>query len=77
MVAKAGRGSGWDGLGVGVGKCKLLHLEWIDNKVLMDGTGKLYSLSRDKPQWKRILEKDVCMCISESLCCIAEIGTTL
>ena len=33
----------------GVGKCKLLHLEWINNKVLMYGTGKLYSISHDKP----------------------------
>ena len=33
------RGRGMDWKGVGVGRCKLLHLEWINNKVLMYTTG--------------------------------------
>jgi len=34
VVAKGeGRGSGKDGA-FGVGRCKLLHLEWMDNEVL-------------------------------------------
>ena len=36
----------------------------------------LYSISRDKPSWKRIW-KIVCIYITESLCCTAEINTTL
>ena len=32
------RGSGMD-WGFGVGRCKLLHLEWISNEVLLYGTG--------------------------------------
>ena len=39
VVAKGsggGRGMDWE---FGVGRCKLLHLEWINNKVLMYSTG--------------------------------------
>ena len=31
-----GRGMDWE---FGVGRCKLIHLEWINNKVLMYSTG--------------------------------------
>ena len=31
-----GRGMDWE---FGVGRCKLLHLEWINNKVLLYSTG--------------------------------------
>ena len=45
-----GRGKEWDGLGVGwigsgmdwefgVSRCKLLHLEWISNEILLYSTG--------------------------------------
>ena len=33
-----GGGSGMDGE-LGVSRCKLLHLEWIDNKILLHNTG--------------------------------------
>ena len=33
-----GEGSGMDG-DLGVGRCKLLHLEWISNEVLLYSTG--------------------------------------
>ena len=39
MVAereREGRGMEW---AFGVGRCKLLHLEWINNKVLLYSTG--------------------------------------
>ena len=39
MVTKGeegGRGMDWDS---GVGRCKLLHIEWINNKVLTYSTG--------------------------------------
>ena len=35
---REGEGSGMDGE-FGVGSCKLLHLEWISNKVLLYSTG--------------------------------------
>ena len=40
VVAKGGAG-GEDELGVrfGVGRCKLFHLEWISNEVLLYSTG--------------------------------------
>ena len=31
-----GRGTDWES---GVGRCKLLHIEWMDNKVLLYSTG--------------------------------------
>jgi len=39
MVAKeeaGGSGNDWE---FGVGRCKLLHLEWISNEVLLYSTG--------------------------------------
>ena len=43
-------GGGWgrDGGGHRVSKCKLLYIEWINNKVLLYSR-KLYSISYDKP----------------------------
>ena len=39
VVAKGEeRGSGMDGV-FGAGRCKLLHLEWISNTVLLYSTG--------------------------------------
>ena len=38
VVKGAGVGSGMD-WEFGVSRCKLLHLEWIDNKVLLYSTG--------------------------------------
>ena len=35
------------------------------------------NMSWDKPQWKRIFKMNVCVCVTESLCCAAEISTTL
>ena len=34
-----GRAVGRDGLGVWVGRCKLLHIEWMDKRVLLYSTG--------------------------------------
>lgn len=39
LVVARGRGREWNGLGVWVPRCKLLHLEWISNKILPCGTG--------------------------------------
>ena len=40
---------------------------------------ELYSISCDKPEWKRIFHKEnnVYICITESLCCTTVINTTL
>ena len=50
MVAKKEGMWGKDGLGVGVSRCKLLCMEWINSKVLLYST---YSIPCDKAQWKR------------------------
>ena len=60
----------------GVGRYKLLHLEWINNKVLMYSTGKYIEypvINHNGKEYK----KNVFMCMTESICCPAETGTTL
>ena len=37
LPRRRGRGGRWDGLGVWVSRCRLLHLEWI-NEVFLDST---------------------------------------
>ena len=41
-----GGGGGWIEFGISI--CKLLHIEWINNKALLYSTGN-YSISCDKP----------------------------
>ena len=36
---QGGEGREWDGLEFGVSKCKILHLEWISNKVQFYSAG--------------------------------------
>ena len=38
VVAK-GEGAEWDGLGIGVSGCKLLHVGWLSNEVLLYSIG--------------------------------------
>ena len=61
----------------GVGRCKLLHLEWIYNKVLMYSTGNYTQYPVINHNAKEHKKKNVYMYITESLCCTAEIDTTL
>ena len=71
----------------GINKCKLLHLEWINNKVLLYSTGNYVPSPRIEHDGKEYLKKRiyifidrcvcVCVCETESLCCTAEIGTIL
>ena len=70
MVAKAGgwRGMDWE---FGISRCKLLYIEWIDNKVLLYSTGKYIQYPVIKHNGKEY-EKE-CKYITESLCCTAEI----
>ena len=62
---------------LGVSRCKLLHLEWIRNEVLLYGTGNnIQSLVMecDESQYEK---KNVHLCMTGSLCCTAEIDRTL
>ena len=63
---------------LGVGRCKLLHLEWISNEVLRYSTGK-YIQSLGIEHNGRACEENMCMyvCMTGLLCCAAEIYTTL
>ena len=69
-----GRGMNWE---FGVGRCKLLHLEWINNKILMNSTGNSIEYPVIDHNGKEYKNKNAYMCITESLCCTAEINTTL
>jgi len=63
-------GSGMDGK-FAAGRCKLLHLEWISNGVLLYSTGN-YVQSLGVGHGRRWYEK-----MTGSLCCTAETDTTL
>ena len=56
---------------VGVRRCKLLHLGWKTNKVLLYRTGNCIQ----SPWINR--RENVYLCIPESLCCTAEVSTRL
>ena len=59
-----------------VSKCKLLHLEWISNEVLLYSTGNyIQSLGIDHDE--RYYNKGIYIYVTESFCCSAEIGTSL
>ena len=75
VVAK-GRGRERKDWEFGFGRCKLLRLEWMKNKVLMYSTGNYIQLPVINHNGKKYFLKNVCMCITESLCCTTEIGTT-
>ena len=71
MVAKeegVGGGMEWE---VGVSRCKLLYMEWINNKVLLYSTENYIQYPMINNKGKEYI------CITESLCCIAEVNTTL
>ena len=74
MVAKGqGGGSGMYGK-FGVSRCKLLHLEWINSKVLLYSTGNYIQSPGIDNDGK---EKRMYTCKTESPCYTAEIGTAL
>ena len=59
----------------GVNRCKLFHLEWISNEVPLCSTGNYIQslgIERDGKQ----NEKKIA-CVTGSLCCTTETGTTL
>ena len=69
----AGGGMGWD---FGISICELLYIGWINNNILLYSTGNYiqYPVINHSGENMRM---NVCMCITESLCCTAEINTTV
>ena len=61
---------------VGVSRCKLLYIEWINNKVLLYSTRNYIQYPVINHNGKECL-KNVYICLTESFCCTAEINTTL
>ena len=66
------RGMEWE---FGVSRCKLFYIGWINNKVLLYSTGNYIQHAVINHNGKEYKKKDVYMCITESLCCTAEINT--
>ena len=71
-----GGGEGVDELGVGV-ICKLLHLEWISNEVLLYSQGIISILLRYNMMEGNMRKRMYVYFLPGSLCCSAEIDTTL
>ena len=65
-----------DGREFGISRCKLLYIEWINNKVQLYSTGSYIQYPVINHMEKN-MEKNVYVCITESFFCIAEINTTL
>ena len=63
----------------GVVKCKLLHLEWVRNEALpysMENYIQSLGIKHDGRQHEK-KNVYIYICMTGSLCCIAEIDTTL
>ena len=58
----------------GVGRCQLLHLDWISNEVLLCSTGNSVQSLGIEHGGRGVC---VCECMTGSLRCTAEIGQTL
>ena len=69
-----GGGKEWE---FGVRRCKLVYMEWINNKVLLYNTGNYTQCPVINQKGKEYEKVCICICITESLCCTAEINTTL
>ena len=65
-----GHGMNWE---FEIHSCKLLHLEWRDNKVLLYSPGNYIQSGLDHDG--KSYFKNVYICMTESVCCITEIGT--
>ena len=70
-----GGGMKWE---FGFSRCKLSYIEWINNKVLLYSTENYIQYPMINHNGKGYIEKkNVYICITELLCCTAEINTTL
>ena len=59
-----------------ISRCKLVYIEWINNKVLLYSTWNYIQypvINHNGKEYK----KNVYICVTESLCCTAQINTTL
>ena len=74
MIIKYG-GWGREGPEFGVSRCKLVYIGWINNKVLLCGTGNYIQYPVINQNGKN-MKKNAYICITESLGCTAEINTT-
>ena len=57
--------------------CQLFRLERLDNKVLLCGMGNYIQSPGINNNGEEYLKRNVCMCMTVSLRCAAEIGTAL
>ena len=55
-----GRGMAWE---VGVSRCKLLYIEWINNKVLLYSTENYIQYPMINHNGKEFLKKNVYICV--------------
>ena len=71
-----GGGMEWE---FGISRCKLLYIEWINNKVLLYSTGKYIQYHVINHNGKEYEKQCICLYIymTESLFCTIEINTTL
>ena len=76
MIAKGEGVEGGMEWEVRVSRCKLLHIEWINNKVLLYSPENCIQYPMINHNEKNI-KKIIYICITESLFCTAEINTTL
>ena len=76
MVAKGEgfEGMEWEAAG---SRYNLLYMEWINNKVLLYSMENYIQYPMINHNGKEYEKKEVHICMTESLCCIAEINTTL
>ena len=75
VVAKGEGGGGEIEKQFGISRCKLLYIYWI-NKVLLYSTRSYIQypvVNHNREEYK----KNMYICVTESLCYIAEINTTL
>ena len=71
VVAKGEGGEGGKDSEFGISRCKLLYIGWVNNKVLLYSTGNYIQYPVINHNGKEY-EKEY-ICITESLCCTAEI----
>ena len=76
LVARAKGGGGGMDWEFGVGRCKLLYLEWIHNKGLLYSTGNYIQYPVVNNNGKEY-KKRISVCVRAESLCTAEIGTTL
>ena len=77
MAAKGeagGRGMNWE---FGISRCKLVYIDWLNNKVLLYSTGNYIQYPVINHNGKEYEKECIYICITESLCCTAVINTTL